>query len=148
MIIPSHDKSRKWLTKLNVIPAAHVRAFDVLQCWFGSSHRPEEFASDHFVDDSVLEEKLKSCSVIVGLHPDRATGSVQEVALKYGKPYMIVPCCVFYREFPDRVLANMKPVTTCEDLCEYLLSRDLNSTRMKLDFSGANQAIVSLPFQR
>lgn len=41
---------------------------------------------------------------VVGLHPDQATDSILDFALECGKPFAIVPCCVFPRLFPHRRL--------------------------------------------
>lgn len=47
---------------------------------------------------------LSSCSLVVGLHPDQATDGILEFALAHGKPFAIVPCCVFPTLFTQRRL--------------------------------------------
>eukprot|EP00884_Botryococcus_braunii_P010341 jgi/Botrbrau1/19308/Bobra.0073s0047.1 len=49
-------------------------------------------------------EALRRCSIVVGLHPDQATDPILEFALAFGKPFAIIPCCVFARQFPHRRL--------------------------------------------
>ena len=48
-----------------------------------------------------------SCSHFFSLAPIiyccQATEAICDTALKWGKPFSIVPCCVFSREFPNRV---------------------------------------------
>ncbi|KAG2442019.1 hypothetical protein HYH02_009811 [Chlamydomonas schloesseri] len=59
------------------------------------------------VDEEQLDEAerlLHGCSLVVGLHPDQATDSILDFALECGKPFAIVPCCVFPRLFPHRRL--------------------------------------------
>jgi len=40
---------------------------------------------------------VASCSVLCGLHPDGATEPTVDWALLRGKPFAVVPCCVFWR---------------------------------------------------
>ncbi len=58
--------------------------------------------------------------LIVGLHPDEATGAIVEVAAAHGVPFAVVPCCTYARLFPGRRLPGGRPVRTHRDLCEYL----------------------------
>ena len=57
--------------------------------------------------------------LIVGLHPDEATGAIVEVAAARGVPFAVVPCCTYARLFPGRRVVG-RPVRTHRDLCEYL----------------------------
>ena len=43
-------------------------------------------------------------AVVVGMHPDEATDAIVDCALRSGKPFAVVPCCVFPRLFSHRVL--------------------------------------------
>lgn len=45
---------------------------------------------------------LPNCSAIIALHPDEATGSIVEFAVKHRIPFVVIPCCVFSRLFPMR----------------------------------------------
>ena len=38
---------------------------------------------------------VRAASALVAMHPDQATDSVFETALALGKPFAVVPCCVF-----------------------------------------------------
>jgi hypothetical protein len=64
-------------------------------------------------------ELLAQSSCLVGLHPDQPTGAIVEVALAHGKPFAVVPCCVFASQFPERTLQG-KPVRRTEELVEWL----------------------------
>ncbi|KAF1772834.1 Nucleic acid-binding, OB-fold [Phytophthora cactorum] len=67
------------------------------------------------LDDEALKlysELFTDCSVFVGMHPDEATEAIVDAALKLGKPFAIVPCCVMSRVFPDRQCQDGTPVDT------------------------------------
>ncbi|KXZ53943.1 hypothetical protein GPECTOR_6g861 [Gonium pectorale] len=51
-----------------------------------------------------VAELLRNCSLVVGLHPDQATEAILDFALQGGKPFALLPCCVFPRLFPGRRL--------------------------------------------
>eukprot|EP00798_Chlamydomonas_sp_ICE-L_P016064 gene16064-22202_t len=78
--------------------------------------RPEDAFSqvmDHFEPKLWEEggphfELLRSCSMVVGLHPDQATEPILKFALEFKKSFVIAPCCVFPRLFPHR---RIKPGT-------------------------------------
>jgi hypothetical protein len=46
----------------------------------------------------------QACSVVIGMHPDQATGSIVEFAMENDKPFAVIPCCVFPRLFPYRFI--------------------------------------------
>ncbi|KAF9374835.1 hypothetical protein CPB97_011866 [Podila verticillata] len=59
------------------------------------------------MDDAFLQthrELVASASILIGLHPDQATEPIVRAALKAGKPFAIIPCCVFGRDNPHRRL--------------------------------------------
>ena len=60
-------------------------------------------------DSARLRHTLRHCSVLIAMHPDQATEYVVSCALALGKPWAIVPCCVFARSFPDRRLQMLEP---------------------------------------
>lgn len=71
--------------------------------------------------------KIRACSAVVGMHPDQATDSIVELAAELGKPFALVPCCVFPRLFNHRRLPDSDaeepgaPVVTTEQLIRYLM---------------------------
>ena len=67
----------------------------------------ENFCNGHFGkinNDMVQLNKNDSLDVIIGMHPDQATEAIVDMALKYRKPFAVVPCCVFSHENPHRRL--------------------------------------------
>ena len=62
----------------------------------------------------------KSCSVVVGMHPDQATEPIVREALAHGKPFAVVPCCTFPNSNSHRLNADGTRVRSHEDFCSYL----------------------------
>ena len=44
---------------------------------------------------TLAERELFAGKVLLGMHPDQATGALVEAALRYGRPFAVLPCCVF-----------------------------------------------------
>ena len=76
------------------------------------------------MDPEEAARVIAGCSVVVGLHPDQATGDIVDFALETNKPFALVPCCTFSQTFQDRVLADGKRVSTYEDLLTWLRQKD------------------------
>ena len=68
----------------------------------------EAFCDHHFNSpydvESWKSEKGFKKELIIGMHPDQATEPIVDMALKYLKPFAVVPCCVFAHENPHRRL--------------------------------------------
>jgi hypothetical protein len=86
---------------------------------------------------------LRQASALIALHPDEATADIVQAAVKYRIPFMVVPCCVFARLFPDRRMSNGGPVSTYEDLLEYLQKMDASIQRSSLPLEGRNIVLWS-----
>ncbi|KAF9164367.1 hypothetical protein DFQ26_001503 [Actinomortierella ambigua] len=59
------------------------------------------------MDDTLVghhRQLFDQASILVGLHPDQATEPIVRMALRLGKPFAVIPCCVFSRENPHRRL--------------------------------------------
>jgi hypothetical protein len=76
-----------------------------------SSGGPGELAAVR-VEESEIKSVLVRSSVVVGLHPDGATDAIVEFALQTGKPFAIIPCCIFSKQFPNRRTASGSTVKT------------------------------------
>lgn len=83
-----------------------------------------EFCSNHFENDcaniSSINEyqngeisQIKERNIIIGMHPDQATEPIVDMALKYQKPFAVVPCCVFAHENPHRRLKSKPRYVKC-----------------------------------
>ena len=101
---------------------------------------------DHTLESSAeLQAAVQSASLIIGMHADGATEAIVDAALKYCKPFVVVPCCVFPRLFNQRYLVkndgSRVQVRSHEQFCEYLLQKDSNFKREILPFEGRNVGI-------
>jgi len=102
---------------------------------------------DHRITESIeLQAAIQEASLMLGLHADGATEAIVDVALKYQKPFVVVPCCVFPNLFRDRRVMDtdsqeMVPVRSHEQFCQYLLAKDPRFRLETLPFEGRNIAI-------
>lgn len=124
-----------------------VAPYQSLRAWFASkpdgvdtSFRcPDEESVEVCFENHAL---LQDCSAIIALHPDEATDSIVDMAVKKRVPFAIMPCCVFSRLFPDRrVPDSAQPVRTYDELIEYLVAKDVAIQKTVLPFEGANIAL-------
>lgn len=75
---------------------------------------------------------------------DQAAEHIVDFALRNNKPFALVPCCVYSKEFPKRKLQG-KPVTTYEQLLDYLEQKAPGRIkRRQLDFEGKNTLLYYL----
>ena len=66
----------------------------------------------------------------------QATELIVDAALKYGRPFAVVPCCVFPRLFPHR-----PQVRTTAAFCDYLLQKGTGLEVGFLPVMGRNKVI-------
>ena len=131
----------------------HVKPlmFDKLQAFFVSSYDVRGFVDVKVCEECSEDKILENCSCIIGLHPDQATGAIVEFAVKHRKPFIVVPCCVFSRLFPDRFVPssgsqgrNKKVVSTKDELVEWCVGLDPHHIKVsQLPFQGSNIAVWS-----
>ena len=113
--------------------------------------------------------KFEECSVVIGMHPDEATEAIVDFARARGKPFAVVPCCVFPAMFPDRRVRredlsegkdggaaggvgddepdsfepdSFVPVTERRQLVRWLAGKTRGEVAY-LAFEGANQVVYS-----
>ncbi|KAF9170028.1 hypothetical protein BGX21_003651 [Mortierella sp. AD011] len=114
------------------------------------------------LDDQFLvihQDLINGASILIGLHPDQATEPIVRTALKLGKPFAVIPCCVFGRDNPHRRLPKKdleteecveneenndpltRPVTSYDDFVTWLstLHPDIETTW--LNFEGMNRVL-------
>lgn len=110
--------------------------FDQVQIYFDDST---------LASNEKLKEAMQSAKVIIGMHADGATEYIVDAALQYGKPFVVVPCCVFPNLFNQRFLFRHEkkiPVRSHEQFCAFLLEKDARFRREVLPFEGRNVAII------
>jgi len=87
---------------------------------------------------------VRDCSIVLGMHPDQAAGSAVQYAIRAGKPFAVVPCCVYSSEFPSRKLPDGSPVRTYNDLVAWLVSLARGRAKVAtLDFEGKNKVVYA-----
>lgn len=84
---------------------------------------------------------VDGCSVFVGLHPDQPTEAIVDCALQRGKPFAVVPCCVYPGLFPDRRQSTGQGVATYGGFLRYLRSKDARIKTARLPFLGRNTVL-------
>lgn len=68
-----------------------------------------------------LANVCRNSSLIVGMHPDQATEAIVRAAVMMRKPFAVVPCCVFAREFPERSLRDSQGFFICFSFFHFFL---------------------------
>jgi hypothetical protein len=104
------------------------------------------FDSRTIASNPDIQDAVRRCSLMIGLHADGATEAIVDAALLYGKPFCVVPCCVFPSLFPQRFVVTDDgvtevPVRTHEQFCAYLLGKDPRFRQSTLSFEGRNVCI-------
>lgn len=99
-----------------------------------------EEAALEVVGDAAVKLVTQTCSVVCGLHADGATVPLVRWALANGKPFAVVPCCVFWKSVPGLAAAGVK---THADLLGYLqaLRPSGEIVREDLAFDGRNTVL-------
>ena len=104
----------------------------------------EKGSAASVVNAAEVYDTVRNASAFVGMHPDHATEPIVDLALRLGKPFAVVPCCVCARSFPDRRLPNGTEPLSYDAFIEYLVSKAPDRIRTaKLDFEGRNTVVYS-----
>jgi len=90
------------------------------------------------LDHCDVLKSLEECSVVLGLHPDGATDAIVDFALAKGKPFAILPCCVYNKHFTSRKTVGGGPVRNHAELVDYLQAKHESIQRVELDCDGRN----------
>lgn len=56
-------------------------------------------------------------------HDNNGLQPIVDVALKHGKPFAVVPCCVFPSLFPHRKTPSGQTVRTINEFVDYLVAK-------------------------
>ena len=152
--LPRRDRKR--LSRLN-LSGSSCQAVRPLRAYFGSdSNVDKEFSGGSDIIGVVAstpsrweeeDEKLRKCSAIVALHPDEATEYVIDFALEHNKPFVVVPCCAFYR------LGNCSSSGSGlesgrregESYVQFLCRKSSGIRLAELGFEGASTVLYCIP---
>jgi hypothetical protein len=102
---------------------------------------------DHTLETSEeLQQAVQNASVLLGVHADGATEAIVTAALRFNKPFVVVPCCVFPNLFTERRVeeddGRVVPVRSHDQFCKFLKAKDPTRFVMEtLPFEGRNVAI-------
>ena len=80
-------------------------------------------------------------AIVIGMHPDEATEAIVDEAIQAGKPFAVVPCCVFPNLYPDRKFSDGRAVRTLEDFIRHLSEKHSDIRLQTLDFPGCNTVL-------
>mmetsp|Transcript_12055 Transcript_12055/g.14950 ORF Transcript_12055/g.14950 Transcript_12055/m.14950 type:complete len:317 (-) Transcript_12055:1066-2016(-) len=154
---------KKWQEKINSEKPKHVlenaveKRFQQHVMCFPSDADGSTTISELENNDNLLHA-VKHASLLIGMHADGATEAIVDIAMRYRKPFVIVPCCVFPNFFQYRFIPrsgsnddstndaqgqvkNMVPVRSHEQFCRYLVLKDSHFKTATLPFEGRNTAI-------
>mmetsp|Transcript_45471 Transcript_45471/g.110146 ORF Transcript_45471/g.110146 Transcript_45471/m.110146 type:complete len:476 (-) Transcript_45471:379-1806(-) len=88
---------------------------------------------------------VRSCSMIVGMHPDQASEALVDTSMRLGVPFAILPCCVMPKLFPNRrQKRHGDPVRSYSTFCQYLLDKAPMGVEFRVEhlyFQGRNKVI-------
>jgi len=100
-----------------------------------------------------IRNLVRSASILVGMHPDEATEAVIDTSLRLGKPFAILPCCVFRNLNSERLEiirrkkrdGGVDPFRSYNTFCQYLLDdkppTGIQFETENLPFEGRNKVI-------
>ena len=105
----------------------------------------EHFAAEFWGDtDGPVGSAVGGCDVLVGMHPDQATEPIVDAAIELGKPFAVVPCCVFPELFPERRTKDGDSVRTYVQFLDYLVAKHPDIKLAYLPFKGRNRVVYRL----
>jgi hypothetical protein len=106
-----------------------------------------------------IRQLVQTCSMIAGMHPDEATEAVIDTSLRLGKPFAILPCCVFRNLNPERKerrkqkqqdAGGFDPFRSYSTFCNYLLKdkapAGIRFQTENLPFEGRNKVVYALRY--
>ena len=114
---------------------------------FPMIERPlEGDGSEIMEEDARMAHLMEHCSIMTGMHPDQATEAIIDTAMRLGKPFAILPCCVMPKLFPHRMQKRHKnqPVRSHSTFCQYLMDKAPPGCTFQvhhLPFNGRNKVI-------
>lgn len=112
---------------------------------YGAAYKHHDYAEGrHILSLDEARDAVCGCSIIIGMHPDQAAEQLIEFALRNNKPFAVVPCCVYQKQFPKRYFQEKRPVRVYGELVEYLLEKHPAIRALEMDFDGKNVLLYYL----
>jgi Methyltransferase domain len=143
LVLPKIPK--KWQQRLE---AQRLENSDFVKHTVGKRFRQRvtTFDDSTLAESTELQNDVEQALLLIGLHADGATEAIVDAALKYQKPFVVVPCCVFptlfiHRQVMDPATNTMRQVRSHDQFCMYLLAKDPRFQFEILPFEGRNAAI-------
>ena len=83
-----------------------------------------------------------AADLVVGMHPDEATDAIVDACVATGKPFAVVPCCVFPESHPERRSAETGgAVRTYEEFLDFLAGKHDGIERAELPIAGRSTVL-------
>ena len=89
---------------------------------------------------NVLAERMKALQA----KESTDTDEVVDAAIELGKPFAVVPCCVFPELFPERRTKDGDSVRTYVQFLDYLVAKHPDIKLAYLPFKGRNRVVYRL----
>lgn len=133
-------RARGRIASTLVEPSLRTRSLEEAEgmTWLAEAFDAEAFPAAH-------PDLLADCSMLVGLHPDQATEAIVDCALRWGKPFAVVPCCVYPKLFPERRTETGQGVTTYRGFNRYLKAKDGRICSARLPIEGRSLVLYAGP---
>ncbi|GBG32935.1 Zinc finger protein zfs1 [Hondaea fermentalgiana] len=125
-------------------PNETMSADNVVHCKENLKKSSGDLSAEVFEGPAIVDA-IRSCSAVLGMHPDQATEPLVDLALWLDVPFAVVPCCVYSKLFPKRALKDGTPVRSHALLVQYLLEKDSRIRVSTLDFEGKNTVLYFDP---
>ena len=88
---------------------------------------------------------IYNASIIIGMHPDQATEHMIDYAIANNKPFAVIPCCIYSKQFPSRI-CNGKLVTTYAEFVQYLINKaPMDIHAVEMSFEGKCVLLYYIP---
>jgi hypothetical protein len=133
----SNNPSPEGLVATPRVPASYAEAWAEEGLEGGCLPRQIIGLFDEDFAEGAHSELWRSVSIVVGMHPDQATEPIVRLALQHGKPFAVVPCCVFAKSNPTRRLRDGTPVVSHPEFCSWLQQLDGEPRSGSTSTSGA-----------
>ncbi len=101
-----------------------------------------------------IRHLVRNCSIIAGMHPDEATEAIIDTSLRLGKPFAMLPCCIFrnlnverqeIRKQREQGSGGTDPFRSYSTFCHFLLNdkspAGIRFQTENLPFEGRNKVV-------